>query len=182
MKWNDYNPGDPAQYVPMRNWGRDHWSTLLYIETRAVDHRGVLDNQHMRTNARLHRELLGKAQFRDGMHGEHPTRLADGSLLERHDDWSCIEDFAAHGLLLAQFRPTPRSQHMAGAPFANTEARIIMLSKGVALVHAIRQHKRDGGHTSNFFYRPTSWDRLRDLYWRLTHERERERALRLATS
>ena len=70
---------DLMPVVSVARWGRDHWTTLLYLESRCVDYGGKIDNQHMRTNARLHRGVLGEAQKRGGITSENcPTRLRSG--------------------------------------------------------------------------------------------------------
>lgn len=45
--------------VPVEMWGKDHWSTFGYIETRCVDHDGVPDREHMRCDTDLHPGLAG---------------------------------------------------------------------------------------------------------------------------
>lgn len=38
--------------IPMRRWGLDHWSLLLYVETRVTDCRGQLDWNHLTLSRR----------------------------------------------------------------------------------------------------------------------------------
>lgn len=101
------------QPVPRERWGKDHWTTLLYLETCAVDRRGRVEHVKMRTSRRNWR-LAGI------MHGtpnimapdQYPTRLVPvqgerGSfdtvhLMGGHDDWECLQDFADAGLLTFQ--------------------------------------------------------------------------------
>lgn len=83
--------------VPKESWGRDHESTLLYVETRCVDHGGKPERAQMRTNRRLH-PGLASADY-PNVRVSPPTRLADGSVLVDHDDWSCVDDMAAAGLV-----------------------------------------------------------------------------------
>lgn len=73
VKWD----GAP---IPREQWGRDHHSTLLYIETRVVDHQGKLDNRHLRLDVK------------------YPTRLRE-TILVGHTDINCIDDFEAAGLM-----------------------------------------------------------------------------------
>lgn len=122
--------------VPVAQWGRDHWSTFAYIETRIVDHRGVVHNQHMRCHPRLHRAFA-----HEGSRGPlAPTRLAGGEELAQHDDWSCAEDAIAAGLLTVDER-------VPGAPvFALTD-------RGHTAAAALRRHKAGGGNFGNF-----TWD------------------------
>lgn len=81
--------------IPMPLWGKDHWSTLAYLETRIVDHSGVLDPRNMRCNT-------------NGPHGHfahvandacYDTRLIGASIQSFHDDWDCIDDMVAAGLV-----------------------------------------------------------------------------------
>lgn len=85
--------------VPMEEWGRDHRTTMLYIETRCVDYSGVPDAAHMRTcNGRpLRGDVSGRLP--SGSQEDFPTRLKDGTELSDHDDWDCVDDFEAAGLL-----------------------------------------------------------------------------------
>ena len=74
-----------AEAIPEAKFGRDHWSTLLYAESCAVDHSGVLDSRRMRKyNER----------------GKYPTRLAGGEVSsEYHDDYACLQDLEREGYL-----------------------------------------------------------------------------------
>lgn len=67
--------------IPPEQWGRDHITTLLYAETRAVDHDGKLDSRQMRVDR------------------EYPTRLKNDVLVHGHTDYDCLTDAAAVGLL-----------------------------------------------------------------------------------
>lgn len=61
--------------VTPATWGRDHWSTLAYIETRIVDHSGVPSREHMRCDPKRH-PLLAHDGSRGG--SPSPTRLTGG--------------------------------------------------------------------------------------------------------
>jgi hypothetical protein len=69
--------------IGVERWGRDHHSTLLYAETRAVDHGGVLTTSD-------------KCMRRDG--STYPTRLKDG-VVEGHNDYDCLADAVACGFI-----------------------------------------------------------------------------------
>jgi len=97
-----------GQAIPMSKWGKDHWSTLLYIEVRCVDHRGLPEADHMRSEPGRPR----RGHFKRGADGEermrpaavtncrYATRLNDGTKIFGHDDWSCASDIEDAGLLL----------------------------------------------------------------------------------
>lgn len=76
--WLEYPNG-----IPVEAWGRDHNSTLLYAETRAVDHGGRLSatDPHMRVS-RL-----------------YPTRLHNDVEVHGHTDYDCLTDAQAAGFL-----------------------------------------------------------------------------------
>lgn len=121
----------------MARWGKDHWSTFAYIETRTVDYKGVPDKRHMRCDPALH-----PAHAHEGsrMGAPSPTRLNDGELPD-HDDWSCLDDAEAAGML------TSSGTGMFPV-YALTE-------EGRRVADALREHKRQGGNFGNFRYAPS---------------------------
>ena len=86
--------------VTLAMFGKDHWSTFAYIETRIVDHGGEPQREHMRTDKDRH-PFLAWCRNEDEFGGakKHPTRLKGGILLDDHDDWDCVDDCIAFGLL-----------------------------------------------------------------------------------
>lgn len=75
-------------------FGRDHLSTLLYLEARAVDHSGRPNMANLKCNANRHPfPANGKWD------PKYNTKLADGTAVDGHDDWDCIEDMVAAGWL-----------------------------------------------------------------------------------
>lgn len=138
-EWFEYE-AEGDDYIPPTLWGRDHWSTLAYTEARAVDHKGVISNPHMRCNNRLHRPFAHMVG--DGR--EYPTRLKEGEI-SGHDDWSCVEDMVAAGLLTAKFRD------MEGG-FGNGRAMVKLTEKGQSLAAKLRAHKATGGSFADFPY------------------------------
>jgi hypothetical protein len=82
--------------VPIEHFGRDHDSTLLYIEARNVDNCCTIKIENMRCGRKLHPQF---AHMGSKLGNLSPTRLADGSELENHDDWSCVDDMESAGLL-----------------------------------------------------------------------------------
>lgn len=138
MEWEKYEPS--GEYIPVEAWGKDHWSTLAYLETRCVDHDGKINNKQMRCNSRLHRGFAHSAEGSD-----YPTRLKDGSRVERHDDWSCLEDMIAAGIFDAWHGIAYHHiqlGHMA--------AKVKLTTLGAALAGQLRSHKATGGNFANF--------------------------------
>lgn len=101
--------------VPIYLFGKDHWSTYAYVETRIVDYAGLLNHDHMRTDADRHPLMMGhkRTMARGAAQNntrKHPTRLkartapdSDGKFgsveLPDHDDYDCLEDLVAAGLV-----------------------------------------------------------------------------------
>lgn len=166
-EWEVYEPGDSDEYIKPEQWGKDHWSTLLYAESIAVNHGGKIDNRRMRTNARLHRHFANLApitgQIVDG--SSYPTRLADGENADNHDDWSCLEDAAAAGYVILCFR---RASTAGAKVFGDMEARVELTDLGFDIAHAVRKLAARGTPASKvrlpkLFYLPkreTLWARI----------------------
>jgi hypothetical protein len=94
------DPRATPDYVPMALWGLDHWSTYAYIASRITNHGGTLASAHMRCNMRLHSRMAYTTPlFGHSVTCNQPTILRDGSEFFNHDDWSCVEDFLAAGLI-----------------------------------------------------------------------------------
>lgn len=142
-KFEEYDCNGNGYTPSMKVWGKDHFSTFAYLETRAVDYGGLVDNKHMRCNPRIHRELanVSPGGVIDG--GEYPTRLKD-SELKNHDDWSCVEDMVINGLVKIFARRKNDKQ------FDNTQIKVEFLERGSDLAADLREHKQDGGSFSNF--------------------------------
>lgn len=126
--------------VPMKLWGKDHWSTLAYLECRVVDQKGVLDTNQMRCNEKRHPQFshtMGRMSGSDG--SEYATRLkpVNGMSveLEDHDDWDCVDDFVGAGLV---------------AEFPDSDGKVKLTPKGWAVAGALRQHKGSGGNFADF--------------------------------
>lgn len=84
--------------IPLANFGRDHWSTLAYLETRAVDHRGKIELLPLRCNIERHPHYAHRGSSKN-LQG---SRLRGGMVVEGHDDWDCIDDLEAAGLLRSE--------------------------------------------------------------------------------
>ncbi len=84
--------------IPLDQWGKDHWSTLAFIETRCVDHKGVLQNAHMRTHVGRHPLFMARGFKSPGDGSRYPTIYKGGELAD-HDDWDCLYDMVLAGLI-----------------------------------------------------------------------------------
>jgi len=137
-QWTEYAPESSADYIPIEQWGRDHWSTFAYCESRVVNYAGKLHNPHMRCTPRVHREFMHR-----GSTGNYPTVLAGNVKLEKHDDWSCLEDMCAAGLLRAWF-------NTLGCTFGGGKAKIELTADGHHYIAKLRRHKESDGKWGNF--------------------------------
>lgn len=137
-----------GDYVPLDKFGRDHWSTLAYVETVMVECGGfqVGSDPHMRSGRRNWRVLREgcpkpKRPTRSSlandlvMSREHGSRLSDGTYVPGHDDWHCIQDMVVLGFFDSDAEP-------------GVTLRFLPLGQSVAL--ALRQHKANGGTFASF--------------------------------
>lgn len=75
--------------IKPEHFGKDHAQTLMFVEVRCVDFGGSME--------------WGSRQMRRFRLGDrnYPTRLQGGIECDdvTHDDWSCLQDFVAAGIL-----------------------------------------------------------------------------------
>ncbi len=135
--------------VEVKDYGKDHWSLLAYLETLVVDGAtpakmtAKIDAVKMRCNIGKNGHLADFRQTRPWKK-EWGTRLVgyfkDGDndetrRLDEHDDWDCLEDLEEAGFIevlsLANF-------------FFKMEI------KGMKIAAQIRSHKAGGGVFATF--------------------------------
>lgn len=79
-------------HIEPQDWGKDHFTVLLYAEDEATNNAGEMDPQKLR----------GQCRDRHG-HGDllpiYPTRLRDGREVQDYDDLDCLDDLERAGLL-----------------------------------------------------------------------------------
>lgn len=124
--------------IPVEKWGKDHWSTLAFLETVAVDYKGVLDEKQQRRMRTDHDRHPGiRSCYADGRVGQkYPTRLAGGEILHDHDDWDCFDDMIAAG-----FATNDGSGIMPIVHFTEL---------GYQVASALRKHKSRGRNFASF--------------------------------
>jgi len=122
--------------IPIEMWGKDHWSTFAYIETRCVDHRGIPELSKMRCDNDVHPHLRDNRIPSIMADKKYPTRLKHGQTVEDHDDWSCAEDMEDYGLLVNDG--------------TGVHPIFIMTERGKELAGQLRSHKMDGGNFASF--------------------------------
>lgn len=121
---------DVTKPVPMEEFSIDHWSTLVYLETRCVDYDGVLDKRQMRCDRNRHQQFA-----HSGINVKYPTRTKKGDV-KNHDDWDCLDDCELSGLV--ENRGTALHRVYKLTPL------------GCKIVGQLRQHKMDGQNFHNF--------------------------------
>lgn len=134
--------------ITISQFGRDHWSLLAYIETRTVDHKGVLDKNHLRIKEEV--DAAGRTYI-GPKHEWNPdwgTRLKgfaidknyqeiDSSLrLPNHDDLDCFDDLENAKLI----------ENLGSG--LNPAAKLT--KKGIEIASKLREHKATGGNFSDF--------------------------------
>jgi hypothetical protein len=135
-----------SQIIPMEQFGKDHWSTLAYIETVMVECAGfqVGFDGRMRQGRRNFRVIKeecplpkrpNRCKMAIVMEPQWSTRLRNGSLIDGHDDWHCVQDLAEAGLLEGEVEPGKTLQ---------------LTEQGKQVVGLLRDHKRNGGSYSTF--------------------------------
>lgn len=138
------------QYIEPALWGRDHWSTLAYLDTVMTDCAGfeMGSDPRMRANRRNTRVMAAvprPKRVRNASAAMHPggpsiagTCLKDGQTVAGHDDWNCVEDMARVGLFNL-------------GPLGLAPGKVLKLSRlGQAVVARLRAHKQGGGQFAQF--------------------------------
>lgn len=120
---------EKISHVPMDRWGKDHWSTFAYAETRCVDYDGYLDPRHLRL---------------DG--DKYPTRLAYFEQLSGHTDLDCLLDAEREGLLTIS-RATQRD---GKGEVLRLTYHVELTALGKRVAGQLRAHKASGGQFKDF--------------------------------
>jgi hypothetical protein len=140
--------------ISVSQFGKDHWSMLAYVEhccVNGMDGFGRLDRRRLRCIP-AKRPMLAAALASDiGWKLEYSTRLkgfsqfegrddpekaiAAGVQLRDHDDWDCLDDLEAAGLVEIQ---------------SLVNGVVNMTKRGSAVAGQLRAHKASGGQFADF--------------------------------
>lgn len=144
-------------YVPMALWGKDHWSMLAYAETVMIDHAGfqVGYDARMRQGRQHYRVMLEECRRPKRTNGGHEgvvmkseygSRLNDGSFIEGHDDWHCVQDMVIEGLLGVKINGlvVPSIEEMEPGVMLH------LTDLGRDVAGKLRAHKADGKNFAEF--------------------------------
>ena len=132
--------------ITISQFGTDHWSLFVYIETRAVDFKGVLDKNHLR----IRKEVDTAGRIPLGQRPEHSwkpewgTRLKGFEIdkdlrLPHHDDLDCFDDLENAKLI----------ENLGTG--LNPAAKLT--KKGILIASKLRNHKANRGCFANFDYK-----------------------------
>jgi hypothetical protein len=116
-----------------KNWGKDHWSLLGYVETRCIDNDGKLGIAQMRCNEQRH-PIFKSTPIK--WEDSYSTIIKEGTI-KGHDDWDCLQDLEDVGFIEI-------------LSFANGFVKLTEQGKKIAA--QLRSHKADGGQFGNFIY------------------------------
>lgn len=122
----------PPGSIPIEHFGQDHWSTFAYVETCVVDHGGLVTKERMRCIDQRHPFFA----HRGGDASRYPTRLKGERVQTNHDDWDCIDDLEAAGLL--------ENKGTGATPV------FCLTVYGEEVAGRLRVHKGRGGNWSEF--------------------------------
>ncbi len=138
MGLDSNNPAVPStnQPIPMDYWGKDHWSTFAFVahwcaEAGEDGFDIELKRRFMRCDPSRH---PGNAHI--DWSADVPTRLLQGLLLEKHDDWDCLDDAVEAGLI--------KVGGTGAYPI------ITMTDEGLRVAARIVEHKTRGGNFGDF--------------------------------
>ena len=138
------------EFIPITMWGKDHWSTLAYIDSVIAEHSfyPITIDSHMRTKRETYDYFLMNKAKKFGFITQpyynflssdaYGTKLNDGTTVMAHDDYSCIVDFAKEGLLNIDENSII------------TNKKIKFSDKGLTVMNCLHKHKVNGGTYSNF--------------------------------
>lgn len=129
-------PSTEQPRIPIEQWGKDHWGTFAYLETRCVDHNGVVDIRHMRCDQDRHPQFH-HAGCDNGV--KYPTQYKNGGKLADHDDWDCLDDCELLGLIENKGSGLHRVYKLTAL--------------GRMIAAQLRQHKQDKGNFGDFIPR-----------------------------
>ena len=133
-------------FVRLSQFGKDHWSLLAYVETCAVESNS-LDKRRLRCNPARHPIHAVNLNYGEVARWkpEYGTRLkgfwaADGRInpdlrLPSHDDWDCLDDLEAAGLIDV---------------VSEANALVRMTDAGMGIAALVRKHKASGGTFATF--------------------------------
>lgn len=135
-----------AKNYTIKEWGKDHWSLLAYIEYRGINHKGVLNKDHLRIKNPIVANSGNYPLPRPEWKPEYGTRLRgyflpegkkdETKVVPDHDDLDCIEDMEKEGLV----------ENLG----TGLNPACKLTKKGQRIVSALNVHKQEGSTFAQF--------------------------------
>lgn len=128
--------------ISVDNWGKDHWSLLIFFETQVVDNKKQIDVQRIRINEK--KRGFTNGNISSSWKDSYGTIQKDGSIAAEHDDIDVMNELEAEGLCVNNF--------------TEMNPIIELTEKGFAVVADIRKHKARGGNVKTFLYQELKYN------------------------
>jgi hypothetical protein len=132
----------------IENWGKDHWSLLVFIETQIVNAKNTkefpsskLDLTRMRVNSDKRVFTNGASRMGSTMSWRDTwgTKFKGGEILDpKHDDIDVLDELEESGFV---------KNH-----FTDMNPIVSLTKKGYEACNRIRKHKAEGGQFAQFIY------------------------------
>ncbi len=149
-------------YVPLEHFGEDHWSQIGYMDSVIVECAGFQVGYDPRMRqGRRHTRVMSEQCRRPKrptnpamgmvMEDRYSTRLKSGDQVSGHDDWHCVQDMIAAGLM-GIINPEVSGGVESDADKMEPGVILTFTKQGWDVAHQLRQHKANGGRWRNFEY------------------------------
>jgi len=135
------------ELICLNQFGKDHWSLLIYVEYRAINHKGALDMKHLR----IKNPAILNGMIPQQWKPEWGTRLygywnKDGSAnqqlkLPDHDNYDCLDDLE-NADLVKSFG-------------TGINPAFLLTKKGAEICSLLVLHKQEGNHYASFVLKET---------------------------
>jgi hypothetical protein len=169
-------PLEAEDPVPLDKFGKDHWSTFAYLESRIVNYQGKINHKHMRCDENRHPIFASAGSVKPfsaswGDNNKKYPSLIKGELVdgkwtvgnkENHDDYDCLTDLIREGFLeavmpsvsdtkAAQYDKQPLITGLVELQMA-TKAKFKLTEKGHKAANALRKWKSEGNSFHSFCF------------------------------
>lgn len=120
-------------HIKSLQFSKDHWSTILFLETQIVEKAFPIDRRRLRINE-TKRIFNNGNPF--GWNDDNSTKLKDGTIISGHDDIDVIDDLEDEGYI------KNNGTHINIYP--------TLTNKGWKLCQDLRKHKANNGSYKGF--------------------------------
>lgn len=117
-------------------FGTQHWVMILRVEAWVTMNNGEIEKDRMRTNYNKRPPKPLKAIEWDKL--LMATRLNNGTLIDDHDDWDCLEDLINNDFVKVEVWKNKKL--------------VSLTEKGFNTFIKLRKHRHEGNKLANFKY------------------------------